>query len=49
MYLYGLSIWIVNNILPANKEERMFNFLESSADWKPNIILVNNDQATYSA
>lgn len=34
--------------LAREEEERIFNFLESSAGWKPNIILVNDDQATYS-
>lgn len=31
-----------------DEEERMYNFLDSIASWEPDIILVNDDQATYS-
>ena len=30
------------------EEERMYHFIDSIQDWKPDIILVNDDQATYT-
>lgn len=31
-----------------DEEERMYKFLDSIQSWKPDLILVNDDQATYS-
>ena len=34
--------------LDAEERARMFHYLDTIAPWKPDIILVNDDQATYS-
>ena len=34
--------------MAEEEEERMYNFIDTIRLWKPDIILVNDDQATYT-